>query len=201
METLFVRKALYNQNRPAKLEIPHGAERNRPEIPNMGEQIAWVHLWHNLQIRYYQRSSWCTLQAARGGKHLQATCRFSWEKWQPHIQQNLFISQLTKDILTGNNHPKGYYMEQGNLLYKRRLLLPKSSALIPLLLREYHDGPSGGHSGDLKTYKRIAAEWFWPGIRREIQQYVQACHICQQNKQSTLSPGGLLQPLPIPTQV
>lgn len=80
-------------------------------------------------------------------------------------------------------------------------MLPSRCALVKLLLQEYHDGPQGGHSGDLKTYQRLASEWYLPGMRREVQRYVQACQVCQQNKQSTLKPGGLLQPLPIPLQV
>lgn len=59
----------------------------------------------------------------------------------------------------------------------------------------------GGHSGELKTYLRIAADWYWIGMRRDISSHVQQCVVCQQQKVSQQPPLGLLQPLPIPTQV
>lgn len=69
------------------------------------------------------------------------------------------------------------------------------------ILNEFHDTVVGGHSGYLRTYKRIASLVYWEGMRKKIQEYVQACEVCQRNKYQTLAPRGLLQPLPIPTQI
>ena len=89
---------------------------------------------------------------------------------------------------------------QTQLLYKGRLVLPKGAPIITTLLKEYHDGPIGGHVGVLKTYKRIHADLYWEGMK-DIENYVAACAICQQHKNSTLSLAGLLQPLSIPSSV
>ena len=69
------------------------------------------------------------------------------------------------------------------------------------MLKEGHDGQIGGHSWFLESYKRISTNVYWTGMKRDIQQYVRHCPVCQQNKYVAMSPGELLQPLPVPHQI
>lgn len=124
-----------------------------------------------------------------------------WDEIRKQIQHDPFISQLRETLEKGKEVPKGYTLENGVVKYKGRLVIPNTSILVQSLLHEYHDTPMGGHSRDLKTYQRLASEWYWLGMRKAVTKYVQSCLVCQQQKSSALSPAGLLQPLPIPAQI
>ncbi|PNX77561.1 transposon Tf2-1 polyprotein [Trifolium pratense] len=95
----------------------------------------------------------------------------------------------------------GYDYKNGVLLYEGRLVLSQKSLLIPTMLEEFHSTPNGGHSGFYKTYRRIAANVYWIGMKGTIQEFVRKCDICQRQKYMATSPGGLLQPLPVPNQI
>ncbi|KAD4981913.1 hypothetical protein E3N88_18584 [Mikania micrantha] len=87
------------------------------------------------------------------------------------------------------------------LFFKGRLVIPNISSLKLQLLQEDHDTPMGGHGGFLKTYKRLSLQYYWPQMKQSVRKFVEDCVICQQQKYSTLSPAGLLQPLPIPNRI
>lgn len=53
----------------------------------------------------------------------------------------------------------------------------------------------------MRTYKRIAAQFYWPSLPKSVRDYVASCSVCQANKTATAFPAGLLQPLSIPHQV
>lgn len=95
----------------------------------------------------------------------------------------------------------GFSFHNRKLLYKGKLVLPKNSHKIPLLLWKFHSSAVGGHSGFFKTSKRTTTKVYWEGMRKHIRQYVATCEVCQQNKYQTLSSAGLLQPRPFPTQL
>ena len=111
------------------------------------------------------------------------------------------IKELIEKIKNRVEVKKGYAVVQNHLLYKGRLVIPTDSKFITVIFKECHDGLVGGHGGVLKTLKRIQLQFYWSGMRGDVQKYVAKCLACQTSKYSTLSPAGLLQPLPIPAKI
>lgn len=99
-----------------------------------------------------------------------------------------------------NAHPHHKVVE-GRLWYKNRLVLPPSSSNLSLLLEKFYCSLMGGHSGVLKILKRLRKSFYWKGMLKDVHQFAAKCGVCQTHKYSTLSPAGLLQPLPLPQQV
>lgn len=111
------------------------------------------------------------------------------------------LQQIKGDLETCQKEHMGFVVQGDKLFYKGRYVIPRASTLIPTLLNLYHNSRVGGHGGEVKTYLRLAVDWFWMGMRKDVTIYLQQCVTCQQNKASQQSPTGLLQPLPLPTQV
>lgn len=103
-------------------------------------------------------------------------------------------------VLTDPSSQGGFKLKGGRLYHEGGIVIPRQSPKIDWIMKEFHDSAIAGHSGYLRTYKRIVSVEYWEGMRKRIQEYVQACEVCKRNKYQTLSLGGLLQPLPIPTQ-
>ena len=60
---------------------------------------------------------------------------------------------------------------------------------------------SAGHEGVQKTLVRLRADFYIPGDRQLVLDFVRSCDVCQRNKTPTTQPAGLLQPLDVPSQV
>jgi hypothetical protein len=123
------------------------------------------------------------------------------QQWLDEVENDEKLQKIIQDLQTDPSLRPGFEYRQGVLLYGGRLVLASNSVLIPKLLQEFHSTPQGGHSGFYKTYRRIAANVYWVGMKSKIQEFVRSCDTCQRQKYLTSSPGGLLQPLPIPNQI
>jgi RNase H-like domain found in reverse transcriptase/Reverse transcriptase (RNA-dependent DNA polymerase)/Integrase zinc binding domain/Chromo (CHRromatin Organisation MOdifier) domain len=67
----------------------------------------------------------------------------------------------------------------------RRLVIPPDQGLKREIMYSWHDGPLSGHPGRDETIRKINKEYFWPGARSWITEYVKGCAVCQQNKNLT----------------
>ncbi|XP_015123819.1 uncharacterized protein LOC107045921 [Diachasma alloeum] len=102
-------------------------------------------------------------------------------------------------------HPERFpdFMSKDDLLYKHvyhaldftsrqgeawKLCVPESKRLR--VLQENHDIPTAGHLGIMKTIARVAQSYFWPGMQRDIKDYVRHCQRCQEFKIPQQQPAG-----------
>ncbi|EXC24161.1 Sterol 3-beta-glucosyltransferase [Morus notabilis] len=130
---------------------------------------------------------------------LSATSVIRTETIHQQVLQDERLARIWSDLQHNTATHPGYSIRQGRLFFPG--LVASKSPMVQQLLCSYHNGVLGGHSGELKTYRRLAADWYWTGMKKDVSSYVVACEVCQRCKASTLAPSSLLQPLPVPKQV
>lgn len=86
------------------------------------------------------------------------------------------------------------------LRFRDRLWVPKETGLELRneILNEAHRSHYTIHPGGTKMYRNLRRNFWWPGMKRSIAEFMKKCLTCQQVKAENKLPGGLLQPLPIP---
>eukprot|EP00253_Pinus_taeda_P012331 PITA_12331 len=101
--------------------------------------------------------------------------------------------------LSSEGSPQDYEVNRdGMLLYKKRLFVPNDNNLKNLILNEFHTSHYAGHPGYHKMLTALRKEYYWPGMKKHVAEYLARCLECQQIKTEHQHPAGLLQPLPIP---
>ncbi|KAL5777367.1 hypothetical protein ACOSP7_010293 [Xanthoceras sorbifolium] len=122
-----------------------------------------------------------------------------WFSLQHEVTHDPYYAQLSHSVSFADK-PK-YNMRDGVWFKSGRICLNPTSPLIKTILVENHSTPVGGHFGYHRTLNRIKTNFSWPNIKITIKDFIKSCDICQRCKTDSLSPAGLLQPLPIPTTV
>ncbi len=86
------------------------------------------------------------------------------------------------------------YIWQGVLYYRweeednSRSLLVVPEGLRNQVLFMCHDAKHAGHLGIDKTVARLKQTFHWYGMSRDGREYVQCCHVCNQNKKLNTTP-------------
>jgi hypothetical protein len=74
------------------------------------------------------------------------------------------------------------YVLQDGLLYRANKRCVLASSVRLLFLQEAHGGGLMGHFGVKKTEDVLAAQFFWPKMRRDVERYVSRCTTCNKAK-------------------
>jgi hypothetical protein len=74
------------------------------------------------------------------------------------------------------------YVLQDSLLYRANKLCVPASSVRLLFLQEAHGGGLMGHFGVKKIEDVLAAHFFWPKMRRDVERYVSRCMTCNKAK-------------------
>lgn len=95
------------------------------------------------------------------------------------VQRDAELFKIIKDLKQGIPTKSGFAYRHGVLFYEDKLALSTTSIWIHILLKEFHSTPQGCHSRFYRTYRRVAANVYWVGMKKCIQKFVQECDVCR----------------------
>ena len=111
-----------------------------------------------------------------------------------------FVAEKRKEILSDSTSP--FFFRDEVLCWQDssgpRFYVPAAADLRELIISEHHDIGIAGHLGVNKTLSFLRRQYYWPGMKQMVRDYIRSCEYCQRNKSSNSLPAGLLQSLPVP---
>ena len=82
-------------------------------------------------------------------------------------------------------------------MHRNKFYVLDSCAIRKLILNEMNNVPYVRHKGHQKTLTVVRKEYFWPGMKKGIAEYIARCMECQKVKVEHIHLAGLHHPLPI----
>ncbi len=119
------------------------------------------------------------------------------------------ITPFQEEILAGyesdpwfedSNNLKTLSQVGGIWMRGTQVCIPDHTSLKQKIMYEMHATPYSGHLGTGNTERNIASHYWWPGMQKDVIQYVKVCPTCQKNRKPTHKPPGELQSLPVPRE-
>jgi deoxyuridine 5'-triphosphate nucleotidohydrolase len=100
---------------------------------------------------------------------------------------------------TLTNPPPTFTKDKDRIWYwQHRMIIPNDKDLQATIIQQYHDHRLAGHPGIYKTYETLTRDYWWPTVKKDIQEYVKGCATCQRVKPRSMSLAAPLHPNKIP---
>lgn len=127
-----------------------------------------------------------------------------------HVSTNMPASSVKDEwydrIYYGcQSHPTNFphFMVKDNTLYRYsrskynlvrefdwKEVVPKG--MRSTIIAENHNEPTAGHFGIFKTHRRLCLRYYWPGMHKDVSDFVKKCDVCKAYKRSTQATPGLM---------
>lgn len=117
-------------------------------------------------------------------------------------KQDSHCQQLLEQLLLSPDHTFNQnQLQDGIIRHKGKIYVGKDLPLRNRLMQALHSSAVGGHSGINASYNRLKQIFYWPAMKKDMDQFVTICPVCQKNKGETCPYPGFLDPLHIPDMV
>jgi hypothetical protein len=113
------------------------------------------------------------------------------------LQYKELVAKLQQGILQ-QKIEEYKLVNDGILMYRGIIYVPNYQELKNMILREMHNVPYAWNPGYHKTIAAVKSQYYSPGMKKEIADFISRCLECQKVNDENRHPTGLLQPLPIP---
>ncbi|KAA3466363.1 gag-pol polyprotein [Gossypium australe] len=104
--------------------------------------------------------------------------------WVGQIKEKQLLEKMLSSRLQqvegGETEDFGLNSE-GVLCFRGKVCMSKDSELRQMILREAHSSPYAMHPGGSKMYRDLREQYWWPGLKREVTEFVSKCLTCQQD--------------------
>ena len=84
------------------------------------------------------------------------------------------------------------------LTYREAFWIPEYEPLRTTILLRIHDSYVIGYIDHDTTLAILSCNYYWPGIRAKIKNYINKCKLCWKSKAQRHTPYGHLHPMPVP---
>lgn len=82
--------------------------------------------------------------------------------------------------------------------FKYKLVVPQNKRID--VIKECHDSPTSAHLGAFKTTKRVLQRYYWPGVAKDVKEYVRKCDVCLKSKTTTKAQFGTMGKMKVSTR-
>ena len=87
------------------------------------------------------------------------------------------IKKILK-LLEEGRAPRFRVDEEGIVWHKDRMCVPNIQRIKDVILKDCHESTYSIHPGDTKMYQDLKQSYWWPGMKKDIGEYVALCDIC-----------------------